>query len=622
MRRASGRETKACRLGILSAVAGGMSGRARRWLVAGCIVSAVTLANGRQKPAPASWMLVHSRHFTVLTAGSPHTAQLWANDLERFRAGLEEIMPVDPARLAPVVMVIFPNERAFRPYKMLQNGKPAEIGGFFSSADGVNAIGLAIDVDPLETRRLIFHEATHWYFSARDERPPPWLEEGIAEVFSTFLADADHFMVGDSIVDHVRFLRSGTLLPLEQLLGTARADIDYHEQDRTGRFYAESWLFVHWAMFGDGSPGAGSLARYVKELRTASDPEAAFKDAFGGDYHAIDRKLARYLRGGKYFRRTYVLNKAGLAAAEPPRRATEAETEFGLGALQLGGRGPGAALSHLTVAVRLDPGNTLAWEALGFAQLRLGDRPQALTAFDHAARLGSRDALVWCDRAALRQAAELPAGEFVVTTDTVMFNESATDYRQAIALDPRCQAAYRGLAGVVYGTKPADAADLSRLEQGLRRFPDDTLIAVGAAAARLRVGDRTRAEKELRAIYDGEHIAPTVRQLARSALEGEMLAKLTADFATDQRQRHYARLLTEIDGALAGNLLSRQNRWVLAAQRKQVDQLRRVDEAVDLLNKGQGEKAEAMLKAILDEPPASGIIRLEVERLLKEREDR
>ncbi len=119
------------------------------------------------------WKVVKTPHFTVLTTGRPAEAQTWATALERFRLALGMIIPVDPARLAPVVVVIFPNAKEFRPYKLLQHGKPAAVDGYFSRSGNINAIGLATDAgDPGALKRIIFHEATHWVSSAREEVLP------------------------------------------------------------------------------------------------------------------------------------------------------------------------------------------------------------------------------------------------------------------------------------------------------------------------------------------------------------------------------------------------------------------------------------------------------------------
>jgi tetratricopeptide (TPR) repeat protein len=585
-----------------------------------CILAlcACSVTFGAPRTAETSgWLAVHTPHFTVLTAANAKTAERWAADLERFRVGLAEVMPVDPKRLTPVMVVIFPDEKAFRPYKLLQNGKPAEIGGYFARTDYVNAIGLAQDLSGAETRRTIFHEATHWFSSARQERLPVWLEEGVAELFSTFLADDKQFMVGDALPAHVRYLREVRLPSLARVTNTARDRINYDDRERTGQFYATTWLFTHWAMFGDPSPGPVSLRRYVDELHRGSDPDAAFKTAFGGDYDTIDRQLATYLKKGKYIRKIYPLPQNAVAM-EPPKPATSMEVDYALGALLLVGQGPDAAMPHFLRAIEFAPDDPRGWEALGFVHLQQGRKADAYDAFDHAARAGSKLALVWSNRAALRQEIER-VGEFVLTTDGASFAPAAADFRTAIDLDPLCQAAYQGLAGVTYGVEPFDPKDLVRMERGLRSFPEDRWIAVGRAAALLRSGNASAGEAELKRILEEtEHLPLKVRQLAENVLENEKLKTLTVRAERYYREQRFAELVAELDQALIDPTISRQNRAGLRSMRKQADQSRRISEAVTACNAGKLEDALALLHGVLDEQPATGTIRLEAERLLKQ----
>jgi tetratricopeptide (TPR) repeat protein len=404
---------------------------------------------------------------------------------------------------------------------------------------------------------------------------------------------------------------------LSKLLGTAHEDIDYHNRDRTSQFYAQSWFFVHWAMFGQGSPGAGSLSHYLAGMKTSRTAEAAFTAAFGGDYKMIDHRLAEDLESGEYNSPSYAL-PADLPAIEPPRTATEGEVEYALGAVQLGGRGAAEALPHLLHAVELDPQNLSAWEALGFAQLMQDNKDAALAALDRAAGLGSRNALVWQNRAWLQYNAALPAGGFGGTSNSELFNSTARDYRRAIELDPRCRSAYDGLAAVVDRTEPAVGEDLVQLEQGYKFFPEDDLLAVGVATARLRVGDRAAATKELRAVFEGEHSTALARQAAARALENEVLGRFNARFESAQRQRDYAEAIAAIDEAVSENVLSEQNRRSLAATRREIAQIRRLAEAAALANEGRLADAVATIQSVLDDSPATASVRHDAERLMKQ----
>lgn len=565
------------------------------------------------------WTIVRSKYFTVVTSSWPYDAQQWAGQLERFRVAMGQIYPAHSERLRPVTMVIFPDSASFRPYKMLNRlGQPAAIGGFFVQSEYVSAIAVAVDVSPSETRRVIFHEATHWFQSTRDDPLPAWLEEGIAEVFSTFVADGKNYMVGDSIHEHVRYLRAGNLPKLTQLMGLTRDSLDYNQDDRTGKFYAESWLFVHWNMFGEGSAGAQAVPKYLELLKRAKTAEQAFAGAFGGDYKTVGQRLERYLASGKYTRKAYPLRVEDLCPIEPPRPATEVEVEVALGAVALGGRGPQAALPHLRRATELDPKNVQGWELLGAAALGADDKATALAAYDQAARLGSQIAMVWCNRAALRQEAEHPAGEFITTTDASTLTADAADFRKAIDLDPRYQPAYGGLAGVEYSAEPFDPADVQRFERGRALYPDDGDVAVGGALAHLRAGDKVRGEAELKELLMRESLPKRDRQLAENAFEGEKLRVVQEHIRTYNEERRFAELVAELDRALADDAIGPQNRQTIRSARKQAEELRRMDAAVQAMNDGHPADAIPLLRSVLDDSPSSWMTRNEAERLLKQ----
>lgn len=562
------------------------------------------------------WTVVKTPHFTVLTTGKAKEAQTWAVNLERFRVALGMIMPVDPARLTPVVVVIFPNAKQFRAYKMLQHGKPAAVDGYFARSGDVNAIALAMDAeDPAGLKRIIFHEATHWVSSAREESLPAWMEEGIAEVFSTFATDEKTFMVGDAIMNHVHYLRQVGVPSPAQLVGTARDSIDYDDSSRTGRFYAGSWLLVHWAMFGKKAPGAGSLANYVNLMKTGQDAEAAFATAFHGNYKAVQSALTNYIGGGTYSRRHFDL-PAEPPGIEPPRKATEAEVEYALGALLLGAQRPKDSLPHLLRSVALDAGNPSAWEATGFAQFILGNKTEALAAFNRAIDAGSKTGLVWYNRAALQE--ELDYGEGPVRTENAAdFARPAADFRQAIKFDPRCEQAYQGLAGLVYSVEPADPEDTQRLEAGGRRFPGDPWIKAGLIMIRMRAGAPEAAGELKDLLTTGTVLPAPLRELIGGIIEQEKLKVLSQHMGDLQKDRRYAELIAEFDAVLADGDISISNKQQVRRLRVEIDQTRRLQGAVEALNSGRRDEAMALLRKLQEEIPPGASTRRELERVLK-----
>lgn len=466
------------------------------------------------------WTIVRSKYFTVVSAASPHSAELWATQLEHFRVAIGQVFPAHPERLRPVTLVIFGDEKTFAKYRPLYHGKDApNIGGYFVATPAICAGALVTTISPSETRQRIFHEATHWYQSTRDNPMPVWIEEGMAELFSTFLTDDKYFMVGNTLQADVEFLREVGIPGIEQLQRTSREKIDYNEIERAGRFYAGSWLFVHWLMYGEHSPGPASIARYLELLGTAPSLEQAFTAAFGADYAGVDAQLKAYLAAGKYKLRAFPLQLDALVPIEPPRPATAAEVEVALGAAALGGRDAKTALPHLERATTLDPRLVSGWELLGAVRLAAGEVPAARAAYDQAAKLGSRLSVVWMERARLRLAADFPSGLDLAATNTATAAPYAADYRQAIEVDAACEAAYEGLASAILSLDPFDSADLRRLEQGAAQFPDNSIIAAGCAAARLHTDQAARGEADLHALMAHGSLPPRAERIATLALE-------------------------------------------------------------------------------------------------------
>ncbi|MBS0631728.1 MAG: hypothetical protein JSS11_07415 [Verrucomicrobia bacterium] len=351
---------------------------------------------------PLEWIVVKTPHFSVFTQGNAREAQAWATDLERFRIALGQFLPVAPARLTPVEVVIFPNGRQFAPYEQLEGGKPSATAGYFVPLEVVGAMALERNGANSDlVRRSIFQGAAYWISAARGEVLPYWLEAGMARVFSTFTADAKTFTVGDEIESDVRYLRVDGVPDPRFLLSAQRGKIDFEDPKQTRRFYTGSWLLVHWLTFGAKETAAHG-AQPVDFTKPGQDPDDLSRAAFGADCATLRQWLRDYLLGGRYKRARLPLpaEPLGLAA---PRKATEAEVEYALGVLLLGVQRPQEGLPHLIRATELDTKSALGWETLGLAQLNLNHRPEALAAFDHAIEAGSMNQKVWAARAVLQR---------------------------------------------------------------------------------------------------------------------------------------------------------------------------------------------------------------------------
>ncbi len=119
------------------------------------------------------------------------------------------------------------------------NGKPIPLGGYFFSSDDMNIVAFA-DGKRDEVLRTIFHEYVHLVIDNVSDGMPLWLNEGLAEYYSTFLVDAagSGALIGRAIPAHLELLTHRRHLSIPELLAVDGDSPDYNEGERQTLFYA------------------------------------------------------------------------------------------------------------------------------------------------------------------------------------------------------------------------------------------------------------------------------------------------------------------------------------------------------------------------------------------------
>jgi len=499
-------------------------------------------AAGLHAARSETWLRVSTPELTVITPLNAKDATTWASEFAQYVAALRGFFGHTRAKLTPLTVVVFARERDFEHYypRLGPGGKPQRVDGYFSRHDSWAVVGLTARVSD-ETRRTIFHEGVHWFLSGTDTRNPVWLEEGLAEVFSTFRAEKDRAEWGRAIPEHVTVLRASDVLPVEKLLYTAQADVFGRDEVHTGIIYAESWAFVHFLIFGQHDIPRKAIASYAEAFSSGVHPDAAFRQAFGRTYSDMDRLLEKYLEGGKYFVARTPLAPVAAPTVQP---ASKIDVENALGRLALAGDRHDQAAAHARAAIAAAADDPRGHELLGFALDAAGERESALLEYRGAIAHGSKDfrpyfeVAVAAHAAAAQDKGEIPPAE----ARTI-----ANSYERAINYYPRYRLAYENLAGVVGAAEPWGEEDRKFLELGLRLFPDSAVVELGLALLVRRGGDlkgaRARLDRVLAAhanlslemaqfasrldsAWEQEEIGQHVDELARAEKFSEAIAYL------------------------------------------------------------------------------------------------
>jgi hypothetical protein len=491
------------------------------------------------------------------------------------------------------------------------------VSGLFARTAYSDVIGLDGEATGIDVHHTILHEAVHWFFSNRPRPLPIWAEEGIAEVYSTLrMTDQTHAVIGDPIPGHLQLLRRGLGIPLPQIFRTNRATLHYNEVDRTGYFYAESWLVAHYALFGARSDRGIALDRYLALLNQGRGDEEAFAESFGADMNEFQGRLQRYLLDGYYHSGLITLPQAVWPGQFTLDHPTHADLELALGGLLVVTRTPVDALPVLRVAAQEAPGDPHVWELLG--AIALNDQDLAATAedFRRAAAAGSSNYLVYFHLSAIETRPDAPPSSR--PTEGSPADDARRLLRIAIGLRPDFLPAYQNLAGAIYGEEPLDPRDPELIAAGRQLDPADPILALGAAAAAIRGGDREQGRKELADLL--AHLPPTapprVAMLARLILKNEALRDLNRQIAKLAADYQYAAVATAISEALSSGMpLDGAERTRLVQLRERALGFQLLADAQHAANSGDPASARALLEKLAGDPGTPPDVRAKAKAL-------
>jgi tetratricopeptide (TPR) repeat protein len=345
--------------------------------------------------ADRPWILIHGEHAAIIGQQSSRTLREIAIQIEQFRAVLGSLIPNAQRPLpVPTVVYVFDTVKDLRPFLPLSEGKPASLGGYFHHDGEVNYIALELEGFE-ENARIVFHEYTHLLLRNATQSIPVWLNEGLAEYYSTYVlaGNGKQATIGRPIPRHVALLRE-RFLPVTQLIGVEQSSALYNEGDRRSIFYAEAWAATHYLMV-EVPTGPASINAYVAATARGENPDQAFTDAFGMAPAAFEKVLKSYVRQPGFRSLAYTLaERVQVEAPGKEETVPAAEAEARLGDLQRRVRRVDEAVVRIEASVKAAPAAPMPQLALALLRISQGRRGEAWPSFDRAALLAPDDFLV------------------------------------------------------------------------------------------------------------------------------------------------------------------------------------------------------------------------------------
>jgi len=233
------------------------------------------------------WLKLTSANFELYTTAGERQGKELIRYFEQVRSFFSQAFGAKPVAPRPARIIVFRNEKEYQPYK------PNEVAdAYYQAGEGHDFIVMSSASS--QHYPVAVHEFTHMMIRQAGLDLPAWLNEGLAELYSTMQSRGDKIMVGQVIPGRMYALTTGRWIPIVELLKVDHKSPVYNEKSRAGIFYAESWGLVHMLNL---APAFKPEIKVFLNALDGQDPAAALRKAYGLTPEQVEAALRGYFSG-------------------------------------------------------------------------------------------------------------------------------------------------------------------------------------------------------------------------------------------------------------------------------------------------------------------------------------
>ncbi|MCW5965106.1 MAG: hypothetical protein KIT83_13790 [Bryobacterales bacterium] len=473
----------------------------------GMLAVLALLLAGVSSAKDVAWRKLRSEHFEIYTADSDKTARRVLEHLERVRAAFQMLTNSKTQAARPVRVVLFRGKREYEPFSL-----PGFSDAYYMSARGRDHIVLSDFAEDAE--RVLNHEYFHLFSKNAGFDLPVWLEEGLADYFSTLRITAKDVSVGWPIVSHLQYLNSfaGNPAPSSQMFTVTRSNRHQADYRSTLLLYAQGWALTHMTFLSqEMRPKSGE---FFQAMRNSGDARQAYREVYGLTPEALDQQLAGYINRRSYQYLKQPAKGLDFAVRVEPQSMEDWEAPLLLAELQTYVRRSEQARASFDALARRFPQVPEIDEAQGYLAILDMDRTRAKDSFREAARKGSANGEVYFRLATL-------------DCDYNAYRPQCRDWiNTSLRLDPGNREARRWASGYLLNARKFEEALATMMESAELRAADAPEFFRQFAYAQANLG---RIDEARVALKRGLSYAKTPQQIAQLQ-ELEKLVEGSAEY--------------------------------------------------------------------------------------------
>lgn len=244
------------------------------------------------------WSEYRTDNFIYYSDIDEKEVKQYLHKLEIFRAAMLDILQLDQTKTLPPVKVY-----AFKSQNDFDKISPTDVAGYFQN----NIRGPLMVISPKKNAlNITFHEYIHYLARAIGSAMyPTWYSEGVAEFYSTMQIKPDHIVIGNTL-GRLTSKNAGSKLTKLDKLFSQSGTANIGTKAKTSKFYANSWLLVHFFILGeinDQTNYKTELMKFLALQNQGMEWQEAFDNSFSISLKELENKITRYNRKRVFYGR-------------------------------------------------------------------------------------------------------------------------------------------------------------------------------------------------------------------------------------------------------------------------------------------------------------------------------
>lgn len=400
--------------------------------LAACQLLLFLAAAPRDALGAEQWIKLTTPHFEMYTANSKSKSLDVLEMFEQARAFFKENSPSKAVPDGPIRIVVFRSAKQYRPYSV--NPGSAAYYQHTRERDYI----VMQEINPAFYAAAI-HEYTHLFIDHLDLALPLWLNEGLADVYSSMQLRGSELMIGVPPAGRLEALRTYIWLSLPQLFAVDQHSSYYTQPDRMALFYAESWALAHMLLLGrEYRP---HFTAFLSELSERTGERRSFADVYHKNLSEVAQDLHQYVSRKTIAVSLFDSHFNGRNLALQVSRVAPLQVEVVLADLLASHEATAsegkARLMRLATQM---PSNAEVQESLAYVAWREGKLQAAKEHFDRALKDGSKDPYMMYQYARLLRTTAAPYSKVVnLLQQAIAMKPDLTGARLELALEAASQ---------------------------------------------------------------------------------------------------------------------------------------------------------------------------------------